>query len=254
MPGYTIFDGKMYPGVYHTVILPSFLVFHDRTAKMSKLVKKFQNIVYQEVKKSQKKFPYATYNKAHNRYEIFAPGRFEEGLNSFISPKDINKYLPPSSFNIKKFKSKNLSKITNTTRNTKKNNSVRDEARKKLVEWKKLALQNVEKEMKTFLNKNNLKSEISLAKKENRHFFTVAIVKARKEMIINIPQPYRDANSKNLYICEELCSQAITPGELMRLNAYKKLSLIFGKAYVSTIYTTVSKSTPKSYTVVIPVQ
>lgn len=254
MPGYTIFDGKLYPGVYHTVILPSFLVFYDRTRKVSKLVEKFKNIIYQEVKKSQKKFPYATYNKAHNRYEIFVTGRFEEGLNSFISPEYINKYLPPSSFNIKKLKSKNLLKITNTICETKKNNNARNEARKKLAEWKKNALKKAEKEMKTFLNKNNLKSKISLAKKQKRHFCTVAIINARKEMIIKIPQPYNDTNMKDLYIGEELCSQTITPGELMRLNAYKKLSLIFGKAYVSTILSTASKSAPESYAIIIPIQ
>ncbi len=257
MPGFTISNGKLYPGVYHTVISPSFLVFYDRTKKVSKLVGKFKNILYKEVKKNQKESSIATYSKAHNRYEIFAPGRFEEGVNSFISPQDIKKYLPPSSFNITKLELINSPKETNSRIfKTRNNNHIRNEARKKLEKWKKESLKKLEKEMEIFMSKGNLKNAVSLAKKQNRDFCTVVSIKARKELIIKIPQVLKQPNSENSCISKELCIQTVTPGELMRLNGYKKLSLIFGKAYISTSVSKAgaNKTLPESYAIVVPVK
>ena len=63
-----------------------FLVFYDKDQYVTDLVKGFEKLLYDQVDILRKKFPSSTYAKAHNRYDIFAPGRFEEGLNSFISP------------------------------------------------------------------------------------------------------------------------------------------------------------------------
>jgi len=66
------------------------------------LVAEFEKLIYKEVQILRQDFLYSTYSKAHNRYDIFAPGRFEEYKDSFISPNDLIKYLPPPDFLILK--------------------------------------------------------------------------------------------------------------------------------------------------------
>jgi len=167
MPGYIIFNGKFYPGVYHTVISPAFLVFYDRTGEATKLVKKFENILYQEVKNTRKYYSSATYAKAHNRYDIFPPGRYDEGHDSYVSPKEIKKHLPNPDFSVVEIESVILpgEAISYERRDLKNNERVRDGAWRVLEKWKKKTLENAETEVKNFIDQSNFEILMSSAKK-----------------------------------------------------------------------------------------
>jgi hypothetical protein len=255
MPGYIISNGKFYPGVYHTVISPALLVFYDRTGETTKLVKKFENILYQEVKNTRKNFSSATYAKAHNRYDIFPPGRYDEGHNSYVSPKEIKKYLPNPDFSVVKIESVILpgEAISYERRDLKNNERVRDEAWRVLEKWNKKTLENVEIEVKNFIDQGNFEILMSSAKKQGCCWYTVTTIPRAKKLIRALPCPYKQGNTGDLIVRKELFTQIITPGDIMRLNAYEKLSQISGKVYVASIMdpAEASKNLPISYALVI---
>lgn len=222
MPGYIVSNGKLYPGVYQTVISPAFLVFYDRTGETTKLVKKFKNILYQEVKNIRKNSPSATYAKAHNRYDIFPPGRYDKGHNSYISPKEIKKYLPPHNFSTVKIESVILpGEVKNYKRHDLKDNErARDEVMHILEKWKKKMLKNAETEVKNFINQDNFKILTSSAKKQECRWHTVTTIPRAKNLIRTLPYPYKQGNTGDSIVRKELFTQIITPGDIMRLNAY----------------------------------
>ena len=256
MPGYTISSGKFYPGVYHTVISPAFLVFCDHTGETLRLIKKFEDILYREVSLVRREFPSATYAKAHNRYDIFAPGRFEEGFNSFISPRNIQKYNPSPSLSIIEIESAILPEeiISNNMKSEKKNEYARNEVSKSLEEWQKETLKSIDIEIEEFLAPENSELILLLAKRQNLHWYTVAFIRSVKKMAIRLPYPYR--RSTDSVIREEICTQVITPDVIMRSSAYEKLMRRFGKAYVATIAdpSGQDKSKPIGYALVIPIK
>lgn len=257
VPGYIISKGKFYPGIYHTVISTAFLVFYDCTGETRKLVKKFENILYREVKHVQKEFPSATYAKAHNRYDIFPPGRFEKGHNSYISAEENRRYLPRSCFNIVGVESSILQGevIRSEKSHLKKNEHVRDKARNLLENWKNETLKKAEVEIKDFIYLSNFKVAISLAKKRGHQWYSVTIIPSTRTTIVKLPYPYKQVNLKDFVVREEVCIQIITPWELMRLEAYEKLARRFSKVYVASIMDSAdeSKCLPMSYALVIPV-
>lgn len=255
MPGYTISSGNFYPGVYHTVISPSFLVFYDRDGKTTRLVRKFENLLYIAVKHARKEFPSATYAKAHNRYDIFAPGRFDEGLNSFITKKDLEKYTPKSDCNFLEVKTKyNKGELFDTqVDQIKKNSLTRANAIDFLLKWKKDTLKNFNKEIDYFINKENSDLLLSLAKKQNHHWYMVAVIQCSKKILVKLLYPYMSVDSKNTIIKEEIYTQTISPSDIMSLKSYEKLTLKFGKVYVASIANPANsgKNSPVSYGLVI---
>jgi len=258
VPGYIISKGKFYPGVYHTVISTAFLVFYDSTSETRRLVKKFENILYQEVKHAQKEFPSATYAKAHNRYDIFPPGRFEGGCNSYLSAGEIKKYIPAPCFNVTGVESGILrGEVTCSEKShLEKNGRVRDKARVLLEKWKEETLNKAESEINNFISQSNFEVAMSLAKKQGHLWYSVIIIQGAMKAIIRLPYPYKQVNARDLVIREELCVQIITPWEIMRLEAYEKLARISGKVYVASIMDPAdeSKYLPMSYALVIPVR
>lgn len=257
MPGYIISNGKFYPGVYQTVISPALLVFYDCTGETTKLVKKFKNILYQEVKYARKNSPSATYAKAHNRYDIFPPGRYDEGHNSYLSANEIKKYIPSPNLNVVGIKSDILlGKVTtNKMRSSEKNEHIRDEAINLLEKWKKKTLKNTETEINNFIDQNNFEILMSLAKKQGRRWYTVTTIPRTKKLIRVLPYQYKQNSSSNLVTRKELFTQIITPGDIMRLDAYEKLAQISNKVYVASIMDPADehKHLPISYALVIPV-
>jgi hypothetical protein len=257
MPGYIVSNGKFYPGVYQTVISPGFLVFYDRTGETKKLVNFFKKILYRETKSAQKKFPFASYARAHNRYDIFPPGRFEAGHNSYISAKEIKKFLLPPSFNIFIFESAASSRkiISKKKWQEKKNDFVRYKTKKLLEKWKSNEFKKAESEIKNFINKDNFKAIMSLAKKQDHHWYTVTIIQHSKKITVKLPYSYKQTNSRDSVIHEEVFVQTITPSDIMRLNAYEKLSIITNKVYIASIMDPADeyKKTPISYALIIPV-
>ena len=257
MPGYIISNGKFYLGVYQTVISTAFLVFYDRKGETRRLVKKFENILYREVKYAQKELPSATYAKAHNRYDIFPPGRFEDGRNSYLSAKEVKKYISSPCFNVVGVESDALPEevISDEKSHLEKNERVRDKARNLLEKWKKETLKKAGIEIENFIDQSNFEVIMPLAKKQGRRWYSVTTIQGIKKVIMRLPCPYKQVNSDDLVVREELCIQIITPWEIMRLEAYERLARRSGKVYVASIMDPAdeSKHLPMSYALVIPV-
>lgn len=250
VPGYVIFNGKFYPGVYQTVISPALLVFYDRTGETKKLVKRFEKILYKEVGHIRKNSPSATYAKAHNRYDIFPPGRYDNGRNSYLSAKEIKKYMPIPSFNFVEIESGILPKksaINKTDRYTNYEH-IRNEAKNWLTKWKKKTLKNAGIEIDDFINQSNFKILLSLSKKEGSRWYAVVTIPRSRKLIKEIQ--CSNSARKGLFV------QIITPGDIMRLDAYEKLAQIFDKVYVASIMDPADehKNTPLGYAIVIPVR
>lgn len=256
MPGYIISQGKFYPGVYQTIISPAFLVFFDRTGITKKLVKKFENILCREVRHTRKKSPSATYAKAHNRYDIFPPGRYDDGHDSYVSPKQMKKYVSLPSFNITGIELTLSPKVAQSykSRDSKDNQQMRNEIRNYLTNWKKEILKNAEIEIEKLIEQKNFETLMIFAKQKENHWYTVTTVHRIKQLVKQVPSPYKKSNSLNSVIHKEVFTQLITPSDIMRLNAYEKLAQISGKVYIACVMDPADKykNSPISYAVVIP--
>lgn len=236
MPGYIVSDGNLYPGVYQTVISTAFLVFYDKTGETKKLVRGFKNILYKETKRAKEHFILSSYSRAHNRYDIFPPGRFENGHNSYVSPEEQKKYLISSiSINPVCVDLKEKGVVCKTKNHSLKNNSAREKAEKKLDNWKRLVLKSAEDEVSKFLNDKNLDSKILFFKNKGLKCCTVISIPNVSREVVKIPYPYLAGGKKNKLVCEEVIVQIITPWEVMRLRGYEKLARKFRKVYVASI-------------------
>ena len=254
MPGFIISNGKFYPGVYQTVISPGLLTFHDDTGETKKLVKKFEKTLYNEVGRERKQFPIATYARAHNRFDIFPPGRYDNGHDSYVSPKIIRKFELPLTPNIIRIGSTiRLGKfIINKIQNTENNTHAREKSTKLLDKWKKEVLNKAEKEIKNFIHQHDkFESEMTSAKKNGDSWYTVITIPSSKKVSIKLPDPYRRNNS---IVYQEILTRKITPGDIMRINLYAELAQRSKKVYVATINDPRNKNNiPTSYNLVIPV-
>lgn len=236
VPGYIIFEKKFFPGVYHTIISPAFLVFYDRTGKTTELVGKFRDILYHEVDNVRKEFPFATYDKAHNRYDIFSPGRYDEGHNSYVSERKIKKYLLPPNFSIIEIESSPLidEVIYSGKVFIEKNDDTRNEVKEYLRKWKDKTLKRADCRIKDFISKNDFHATASLSKDKVYSWHTVVIIERCNQIIKPLAYPYRKGRSGSI-VRNEVFTQIITPADIMRLEAYEKLVQKFGKVYVSSI-------------------
>src|SRR3989339_130233 len=231
--GFTISNGMYFPGIFHTVIYPSFLVFYDKDQYVTDLVKGFEKLLYDQVDILRKKFPSSTYAKAHNRYDIFAPGRFEEGLNSFISPDSLNQYRSDSDFTIISL-GMEASVYSDIQNNEEENAKFRGKIQRKLKISKKKTLQEAEKNIKDFINSKYANELLSVSKKQGRKWLTVCLIKAVGKQVEKIPYPYFDINKKIL-IDSELYLQTISAREIMKLGQYEELSKKYGRVFVASI-------------------
>ena len=236
MPGYTISAGKFYPGVYQTVIHPSFLVFYDRNGQTTNNVNKFQKLIYKEVEEMRKLFPFSTYSKAHNRYDIFEPGRYEEGLNSFIAQADLQKYLPYPDFNIIPVGKNPEKEIVALI--TEKQNLINEKSRKKaqksLTDWKRKTLLNASNQMMSFRNNENSEQLLKFIKSEKRRWYTICFIGSQSKMVKKIPIPYY-SRERNLIVDSEIYIQTISAREVMRLDEYEELSKKYGRVFVASV-------------------
>jgi len=231
--GFTISNGMYFPGIFHTVIYPSFLVFYDKDQYVTDLVRKFEKLLYDAVDILRKKFPSSTYAKAHNRYDIFAPGRFDEGLNSFISPDNLNQYQSDSDLVIIQL-GKEASVGLNIQDNKEKNAKFRGKIQRKLKILKKKKLQEAEKQINDFIESKYAGELFSVLKKQGRKWFTVCLIKAVDKQVEKIPYPYFE-ESKKMLIDSELYLQTISAREIMKLSQYEELSKKYGRVFVASI-------------------
>lgn len=257
MPGYIISGGNFYPGVYQTVISTAFLVFYDCNGETKKLVKIFEKILYREARLSRKTSSLSTYARAHNRYDIFPPGRFEEGYNSYISPNEIKKYVVScyTSTPVIGITPKKGEFLPNKKFNLLKNDDARNKVRKSLEQWKQKQLQGAEVKIANFINDGNFETKMLFVKNQGLRWYNVVVIPSIKQELVKVPYPYLTGKIKKSIIREEISTQTITPWEIMRLKGYEKLARKTRKVYVASIIdpADTQKRTPLSYAVVISV-
>lgn len=233
MPGFTFDSGKLYPGVYHTVIYPSFLVFYDKNGYVTDLITEFEKLIYKEVQILRKDFPYSTYSKAHNRYDIFAPGRFEEYKDSFISPNDLIKYLPPPDFLILKDGALVID-----------GGDVKENAVKIKMElelWKNQIFSNAKEEIQRFLGDDNSNKLLKKLRESGNKYYSVCKISGKKIKVGNI------------YGSEITFIKVISPRDIMKFDSYEELSKKYGRVFVSSFFDSEDeqKIYPKYYELII---
>ena len=232
MPGYTVAKGILFPGPYHTVIYPAFLIFYDKDGAVTQCVKKFEAFLYEEVQKQRQEYPFASYNKSHNRYDIFAPGRYEEGNNSFIHPQDLEKYLIPTNTQIlitrdriqNEDKVKHIHKVPSTHK-----------AQQKLIKWKNKTLAFVEAEIKKFRLDSHSPLLLKSLRKNGKPWYTVCSVSSTRKEFTHLKKPLFCTNTSRVLV-SILEQESILPKDLLKLKEYNELAKIFGRVFVSGSY------------------
>lgn len=232
MPGYLISKGILFPGVYHTVIYPAFLVFYDKDGFITECIKKFEMFLYCEVEKQRANYPFASYNKGHNRYDIFAPGRYEEGNNSFLHPKHLDKYKVPTNTQIL-IKKSFVENDHNQDLSYEMPNTI--SIRNRLISWKEKTLELVETEIKKFRLDPHSFYLLKSLKKDGKPWYTVYIIPSMKKEYMYFKKPFlkEDSNEIIIGIIEQ---ENILPKDLLKLKEYNELVKVFGRVFVSASY------------------
>ncbi len=232
MPGYTVSKGILFPGAYHTVIYPAFLIFYDKDGAVTQCVKKFESFLYEEVQKQRQKYPFASYNKGHNRYDIFAPGRYEEGNNSFIHPQDLEKYLIPTNTQIPI--TRDYVQNEDQVKRTQKIPSTH-KVQQKLIKWKNKTLASVEAEIKKFRLDTYSPLLLKSLRKDGKPWYTVSTVSSTRKEFMHLKKPLLYANTSRVLV-SILEQESILPKDLLKLKEYNELAKVFGRVFVSASY------------------
>ncbi len=76
LPGFDVKDGKLYPGLYHNLISPSFNAYYDSTGTTTQLIKKFERLIHEEVSKEKELSPNSNVYNSHLRQTLFAARKY----------------------------------------------------------------------------------------------------------------------------------------------------------------------------------
>ncbi|MCF6276507.1 MAG: hypothetical protein L3J07_01515 [Candidatus Magasanikbacteria bacterium] len=72
--GYSIINGRFYPGIYHNIISPKFSVWHDKDNDTTNLVRRFKRVFVERYKMERVQFRDCSHIfNSHLRYPIFSP-------------------------------------------------------------------------------------------------------------------------------------------------------------------------------------
>lgn len=257
MPGFTLSNGIFYPGVYQTVISPAFLVFYDRIGDTKKLVAVFRKILYRLVKEVRKECPLASYAKAHNRYHLFAPGRYDEGLNSFVSADEARRFGQVQRYLVCGVTGDESSSVSvvctdSTSSSSKKNERSRNLVRREFEIWLKDVENKVVQDLDEFLDKKNFDSNVSLLAQQQKKWHTISVIPAYKNRMIILPHPFR-LNAHSPATVAEFHTIRIFPEDIMNLELYGRLSRVCRKVYIASEHDLVDSlhGSPISYAIIV---
>jgi hypothetical protein len=228
MPGYAISRGVLFLGAYHTVIYPAFLLFYNKDTIVSECVGKFEKLLYSEVEKLRLKYPFASYNKGHNRYDIFAPGRYEEGNNSFLHPKHLEKYEIPASQEIFLTLDESGLKLKHGRPSTLSTH-------RKLIKWRHETLASVEREIKKFRKNRQSPLLLKSLKEKGISWHTICTFPSTQKRI-RFPKKNTLQTDKTTLILAILEQENILPNDVLRLTEYNQLAKDFGRVFISSSY------------------
>jgi hypothetical protein len=237
--GFTIKNKKLYPGPFLTVVLPALQVFYSKSSFAEECLKKLEVIIDEQVSEHSAHSRPVSYAKAHHRYYLFCPGRYDAGHDSYVSPIRAKKLYVVDPLTIlsacnPKGKDENL-KPEITTSIEYKN------IRKELETCKQRELDTMNKSIDSFMKhgyQHNL--DISLFKKT--YWITVATVIARENIVINKPD-----GSK--YVA----TYALSPNDIMSSISYSRLSNKLGKVYISSHFDPIESENlyPVRYSIIV---
>lgn len=250
VPTSVFFNGKFYPGVFQTVVYPALRVFYSKDKKVPELVNDFRTALYKEVQISKKDNPRSSYAKAHNRYEIFPPGRYDDGHDSYILPTDFQEQSPLPEIESIALKEDNLSNNSNQLgeKQARLNKQLRSKVISDLTNLKTKTLKDLQSKIEHFIS-GDLQPG-----KYNRKWYSVATVPHELEMAVKLPVPYVVNNS---LVRKELFLAKISPHDIMRLPSYERLERKFGKAYIATNNESNEQTNQKakiSYTIIVQIK
>jgi hypothetical protein len=238
--GFTIKNKKLYPGPYLTVISPAFKIFYTKNSFAKEYVREFKKILEEQVFQMSVYSSKVSYAKAHNRYYLFCPGRYDRGYDSYVSPEEAEKMYIVDSLTARlacgslEIKKDGLQHGLLTPEEYKEN-------KKKLECWTQRELASMDEAINSFIEHNDLQ-EIDLSLFKGTYWLTVTTVKARKNIVIDRPDGLKCVVSYSLF-----------PNDIMSSSAYSKLSNQFGKVYINSHFDPIETESchPISYSIIV---
>lgn len=237
--GFTIKNKKLYPGPFLTVVLPALQVFYSKSSFAEECLKNLERIIDEQVSQYSVNSKRVSYARAHHRYYLFCPGRYNDGHDSFVSPDEAQKLYTVDPLSIRLIcnlqgKDKNLQSEITTPIEYRK-------MRKKLETCKQRELNVMNKSIDSFLRYDDRQNlDISLFKES--YWLTVATVKARNNIVIDKPDSPK-------YVA----TYTLSPNDIMSSVAFSKLSNKFGKVYISSHFDPIESENlhPIRYSIIV---
>lgn len=238
--GFTIKNKKLYPGPFMTVVLPALQVFYAKSSFSKGCLIKLEKIIFEQVSHlliDDKKISYA---KAHHRYYLFCPGRYDGGRDSYVSPEQAKKLYIANPLTIQIFCNQK-DKTSKVSKNESNALSERRQIQDKLEDWKRSELLKMIRSIDSFMRGDNEENKDISSFKESL-WITVAMVKARSNIIFS--------NSDGLKF---IATYTLSPNDIMGSLAYSRLSNKFGKVYISSHFDPMESegAHPKTYSIIV---
>lgn len=219
--GFGLRDGVMYPGAYLTVISPAFNVFYERPgAGVGATIGVFERIMYETTKSMRARTPWASYAKAHNRYAVFCPGRYDEGKDSFVAPELAERFRRSDRFQM-------LGDDAESAR-----------LKRRLEELAEGVLRRMDEQIDSFIGSGGT-TPIGTLPFNGVDWRVVATVPAQVSADVEEARGLLGG------------SYAMLPSDVMCRPTYSRLCDSFGKAFVLSRFDSVNPREPVEYSIII---
>lgn len=238
--GFTIKNKKLYPGPFLTVVLPALQVFHAKSVFAIGCLKKLEKLINEQVSLFSVEDKNTSYAKAHHRYYLFCPGRYDGGHDSYVSPEEAKKLYTMDPFTVQSLCVSENKKGSGLQQES-LDKGVCKKIKKKLEHWKQEELSAMSKFIDSFI-KRGIQDNMGVSSFKESRWVTVATVKGGSNIVFN--------NSDNIKF---IATYSLYPNDIMSSLAYSKLSNKFGKVYISSHFDPVDteSSYPKTYSIIV---
>jgi hypothetical protein len=238
--GFTIKNKKLYPGPFLTVALPALNVFNAKSSFAKGCLEKLERILNKQTSYIFECNKAISYAKAHHRYYLFCPGRYDDGHDSFVSPKEAAKLYIINPLTIQTLCISEDNKGSNAQQEP-RSSSTNNKIAGKLEHWKQEELAAMSTTINSFL-KGGIQENMDISSFRNSRWLTVATVKAKSNIIFN--------NADNTRF---LATYMLSPDDIMSTLAYSKLNNKYGKVYISSNFDPIDSESihPKTYSIIV---
>ncbi len=238
--GFTIENNKLYPGPFLTVVLPALQVFYAKSDFASKCLKRLEKIINDQVHGGFTDDKKPSYAKAHHRYYLFCPGRYDTGHDSYVSPAEAEILYMEDPHSVQTLCASEKKKGY-ISQHKLLEADVPKKIKEKLEHWKQEELAAMSKSIDSYIKKGIQENTDISSFKESR-WITVTTVKARSNIVFN--------NSDNTKF---VATYTLSPNDIMSSIAYSKLSNKFGKVYISSNFDPIESENlhPIRYSIIV---